>query len=256
MIRREVKEGWILINQYDHARLSGEIMKYWGNEEFAIPNPYDEVLLAIREHDWGWKEWDYSPKVNPENQYPMNFMEMSFCDQNKIWTRCFKRHSVEHPYASALIALHFSKFNDKLINKDPCNGKAKALKTEMNDFVSDMLKINISNLDPSSLPKDVQVNLRLVQIGDVISLALCHGWSSIEIEDVPLDYNGRVVTLSLRSDDGNNYFINPYPLAGSLIRSQIKGRRVNQKKFASDDELRQKLNESEHETLHFSIQRG
>jgi len=256
MIRRDEKRGWILINQHDHARLSGEIMRYWGNEEFAMPDPYEEVLLAIREHDNGWKEWDSFPKVNPLSQYPMNFLEMDSSDQAEIWKRCFKRHSAEHPYASALIALHFGKLNEKSLSKNSNNGIAMTSHIEIIDFVSNMLEISISNLDIDSLPRDVQVNLRLIQIGDVISLALCHGWFSIEIKDVPLEYNGRSVTLNLKSSDGNNYVVAPYPFAEPLIRFQVKGRRLGQKRFSKDDELRQKLKESKYETLEFSIRKG
>jgi hypothetical protein len=256
MIRKDVKEGWILINQNDHAHLSGEIMAHWGDGEFTKPEPRDEVLFAIREHDTGWREWDSSPKVNPVNQFPINFLEMNSYEQGEIWTRCFKRHSAEHPYASALIALHFGKLNEKSLNKNSNNGTAKASHREIINFVSRMLGINISNLDLNSLPRDVRVNLRHVQIGDVISLALCHGWPSIQITDVPFDYKkGPAATLSLKSTDGNNYVISPYPFTEPLIEFRIKGRRLNQKKFSTDDELRQKLNESKYETLDFSIRK-
>lgn len=228
-------------------------MTYWGNKEFARLD--NEVLFAIGEHDSGWREWDSSPRVNPVNQYPMNFLEMSSSDQSEIWRRCFKRHSAEHSYASALIALHFGKLNEKSLNKNSNNTISKALQIEINGFVSDMLRINISNLDLSHLPKHVQVNLRFVQIADIISLTLCHGWSSIEIGDVPLDYDSSATTLNLKSNDGNNYVITPYPFSGPLIRFQVQGRRLNQKKFSNDAELRQMLEESQYETLHFSIQK-
>ena len=125
MIRREVKDGWILISQHDHAELSAEIMKHWGNNELARPD--NEVLFAIEEHDNGWKEWDTSPKINSVSQYPMNFLELSSSDQSEIWRRCFRRHSAKHPYASALIALHFGKLNEKSLNKSSNNGLARAL---------------------------------------------------------------------------------------------------------------------------------
>ncbi len=255
MIRRDEKDGWILINQHDHAGLSREIMKYWGDKQFSRTNLYNEVLFAIREHDNGWKEWDRSPKANPMNQYPMNFLEMNSSDQSEIWRRCFKRHSVEHPYTSALIALHFGKLNEKSLNKNSNNGVARTLQTEISDFVSDMLKINIPNFDLNSLPKDIQVNLRLVQIADIISLTLCHGWYTIEIKDAPLAYDSSVVTLNLKSVDGVDYVIAPYPFSESLIRLHVAGRRLNQKKFSNDNELRQVLNEATDETLHFSIQK-
>jgi len=256
MIRKDIESGWILINQNDHARLSGEIMGYWGNGEFSQPEPRDEVLFAIREHDSGWREWDSSLRVNSVTQFPMNFLEMDSYEQAEIWNRCFRRHSEEHPYASALIALHFGKLNEKSLNKNSNNGAAKASNAEIIKFVSEMLNINISSLDLNYLAEDVQVNLRHVQIGDVISLALCHGWSSIEITDVPLDYNNvQGATISLKSKDGINYVLSPYPFAEPLIRFQVKGRRLDQKKFASDDELREKLNESGYETLEFMIRK-
>jgi hypothetical protein len=256
VIRREEKKGWILINQHDHAELAGDIMKFWGDDSFARPKPYDEVLFAIREHDNGWREWDSSPKVNPENKYPMNFLEMSSSDQAEIWRRCFKRHSLEHPYASVLIALHFGKLNEKSLINNSNKTTARTSHNETIDFVSQMLKINISNLDLKSFPEDVRVNLRLVQIGDVISLALCHGWNSIKIKDVPLEYNGRVATLSLKSSDGTNYTIDPYPFTEPLINLRLRSRRLNQKKFSRDEELREALRQSKYETLEFSIGRG
>lgn len=253
MIRRDEKDGWILISQHDHAELSGEIMKYWGNKEFGGLD--SEVLFAIGEHDNGWKEWDSSPKVNSVSRYPMNFLEMSSSDQSEIWRRCFKRHSANHPYASALIALHFGKLNEKSLNKNSNNGMARALQIEISDFVSDMLKINISNSDLNSLPKDVQVNLRLVQVADIISLTLCHGWLSIGIEDVPVGYNGSTATLNLKSIDGSNYVMAPYPFSQPLINLRVEGCRLGQKRFSGDAELREMLAESRREVLRFSIRR-
>lgn len=253
MIRREEKEGWILIGQHDHAELAGDIMRYWGNGRFAKPRPYDEVLFGVKEHDSGWKEWDRSPKINPENRYPMNFMEMDFQDQYDIWTRCFKKHSAEHPYASALIALHFRRFNEKIIKKNTDNGGAEALQSQMNGFISDALNINVSNSVSNHLPEQVKVDLRFIQIGDVISLTLCHGWSEIEIEDVPVDYEGSLEELSIKSDDGKNFIVSPYPFSEPSIGFSIRGRMIKQKEFSDDDELRKRLRESRYETLDFVI---
>ena len=130
---------------------------------------------------------------------------------------------------------------------------AKSLHYEIIDFVSNMLKINASDLNLSSFPKDVQVNLGLVQIGDIISLTLCHGWSSNEIKYAPLNYDSSLITLKLKSNDGKNFTITPYPFAEPSLRFQINGRRLNQKKFSNDAELRQMLNQAEYETLVLSI---
>lgn len=253
MIRREEKDGWFLINQDDHAALSGAIMNYWGNEAFEPPDPPDEVLFAIAEHDNGWREWDSSPKVETQSGYPMNFMEMDFADQKAIWTRSFRRYSQDHPYASALIALHFRVFNQKVISRNEDDGEAKTLNVEMNKYIAKSLDLEFSNSGLRPLPKKAKINLRLVQVGDLISLALCHGWPSVDIDAAPLNYAGTAFRLKLTSSDGNNYIINPYPFSQDKLRFQIIGRRAGQKQFNSDAELRRVLNESKFETLELSI---
>ncbi len=253
MIRRDETQGWFLINQHDHAALSGQIMNYWGNEAFEPPAPQDEVLFAIAEHDNGWREWDYSPKIETQMGYPMNFMEMDFADQKAIWTRGFRAFSEEHPYASALMALHFRVFNQKIIDRNEDDGEAKSLNLEMNKFIAGCLNMECSDSGLPPLPNKTRINLRLVQVGDIISLALCHGWPSIDIDAVPLNYAGTALRLKLASSDGKNYKINPYPFSQDNLGFQIIGRKLVQKQFSSDEELRETIAEANLETLELSI---
>lgn len=254
MIRRDDKDGWILITQYDHALLSGRIMERWGNETFSSIDPDEETLFAIREHDCGWKEWDSSPKINPENGYPANFMEMESPDQTDIWRKSFESHSGAHPYASALIALHFARFNRKLLSKDHSDPYAKSLGTEINKFVSVQLGTGVSK--PGGIPSGVRTNLRLLQVGDIISLALCHGWESMEISDVPVDYDGGSAKLLLKSADGYNFTLSPYPFSGPLLDLSVEGLRLERKIYEDDGDLRSALGNAARVTLDFTIGKG
>ncbi len=256
MIRRDANGGWILITQHDHALLAGSVMRYWGNELFSRPEPFDEVLFAIGEHDCGWTKWDSRPKVNPENGYPANFMEMETGDQSEIWRRSFESHSGSHPYASSLIALHFAKFNRNVLRRDPSIVPAINLRNEMENFLADKLGTDAANPDLSAVPGDVRINLRLLQAGDIISLAVCHGWEKRDITDVPLDYEGSVVDLKMQSGDGFNYTVSPYPFSEPLIEFQIRGRKLDRKSFSGDEELRRCLESAEIEILDFTIRKG
>ena len=255
MIRRDEIDGWVLITQHDHAGLACEIMGYWGNDSFSKPKPADEVLFAIREHDSGWMEWDALPKLNPPTGYPANFMEMESKDQSEIWARCYKAHAGEHPYASSLIALHFAKFNQKSIEKDPSDENARALKHDLKHFVADKLGIEIANSNPGEIPRDVKINLKLLQIGDIVSLTLCRGWKSIEITDVPLSYSAESATLKMESPDGLNYIIAPYPFGEPLLNFRIECRRLGCKTFSDNEEYREMLKRAEYETLDFTIRK-
>lgn len=247
MIRREIKGGWVLFNQDDHAKLAGDIMRFWGNQNFSSIKPQKEVLFAIANHDSGWEEWDTNPRINPKTKYPMNFMEMYENEQHEIWIRCFEKYSKEHKYASALTALHFSKFNNKSLSKDPSNGSSVKLKQRINNFVSDML--NSKNEDKDK----ILIDLKFVQIGDIISLTLCHGWNSTELTDVPSNYNEKKLNIALNSDDGFNYKVSPYPFSESNLSFSLRGRRLLSKKYKSEEELRNNLAKAPYEIFYFTI---
>ena len=256
MIRRDKNDGWILITQHNHALLSGQIMANWGNDCFVKPDPYNEVLFAIKEHDSGWKDWDSNPKINTENGFPANFTEMSPYDQSIIWSKCYRSHSSDHPYASALTALHFSKFNSSNLKKDPENEQLKLLQLDMRDFISKVLNFNISNGSSNRIPDEIRVNLKMLQIGDILSLTLCHGWRSIEITEAPMDYRGAQTTLKMESEDGLNYRISPYPFDNSNLEFNIVGKNLHANSFANDQELRDAIDTSEDQTLAFTIIKG
>jgi len=255
MIRKEFRNGWIIFTQNDHARLAAEIMKYWGNTVFQKYTPWEDLLFAIKEHDSGWFEWDSSPRVNPENNYPMNFMEMSTQDQHEIWSKCYRKHSTDHKYASALIAMHFQKFNCKSISKNPCDGESIKLKREIENFISEMLELHSSDYGTGPFNK-IKENLKFLQIGDIISLTLCHSWRSVHIEEVPVNYNGDKTDLTISSYDGINYSIKPYPFSHDYIEFKIRGKRLNRKNFNSDEELRHSIDQAEFKTFEYVISRS
>jgi hypothetical protein len=247
MIRRDNPIGWIIISQTDHAALSGEIMKYWGNKKFQSPQPKEEVLFAIREHDNGWADWDKTPKINRKNKYPKNFLEMDYKEQAEIWKRSFMRYSKKHPYASCLIALHFDKFNNNICKT---NKNANNLKTEIRDFLYYNLKLNIDEIEGRS---DVLTNLKYVQIGDIISLALCHGWKSVKLDDVPTGPEGESIIANIESNDDHNYYIQPFPFNKNCIELSVLGKFVNKKTFTNNRDLTDHINSSTKTQLNFTI---
>lgn len=253
MIRREENNNWLLITQHEHAGLAGEIMEYWGNEMFSAPEPRDEVLFAINEHDAGWRQWDASPKLYAPSGLPANFSEIETQDQSVIWKRCFRDHAAEHPYASVLIALHFAKFNQHNLDRDPSDKNAGTLKTELVKFIKDKAGVELNGFSLEDMSSDIKVNLKLLQIGDIVSLSLCHGWKSIEIKDAPVDYLGNCRTLKMESGDGLNYTLEPYPFGEPKLNFSILSRRLNGASFADDAEYRIAYENAEIEKLYFKI---
>jgi hypothetical protein len=106
MIRREIKLNdnttiWLLIQQVEHARLSGELVRNW-NEEFS-----PEVVEAIAHHDDGWAEWENEPKLNPAIGGPYSFLEMPLEESLLIWDRSIASARKFGPLAGYIVAGHF-----------------------------------------------------------------------------------------------------------------------------------------------------
>ncbi|MYF47500.1 MAG: DUF3891 family protein [Candidatus Dadabacteria bacterium] len=254
MIRRESDEGWLLIAQPDHAFLSSGIMNFWGNEDFETITPGDKVMLAIREHDCGWEKVDAAADFNPENGYPRNFMEMRTESQFEIWSECFERHLGEHPYACALIALHFSEFNERNISRNPGDKAAVSLRNKIRGLLRRDLGIRVGEGSLNGyLPADIRTNLRFLQVGDIISLALCHGTRSVTIRDVPVNYLGDTTEINLSSEDGLNYTVSPNPFSQDSLRFDISGRKLEKKSFGEEAELKEEFHRADGETFDLSI---
>lgn len=254
MIRRESDEGWVLIAQPDHAFLSSRIMNFWGNEDFETITPGDKVMLAVREHDCGWEKTDSAADFNPENGYPRNFMEMRTESQFEIWSECFERHLGEHPYACALIALHFSEFNERNISRNPSDKAAVSLRNKIRGFLRRNLGIRVGEGSLNGyLPVDIRTNLRFLQVGDIISLALCHGTRSVTIRDVPVNYLGDTTEISLFSEDGFNYTVSPNPFSQDSLRFDISGRKLEKKSFGGEAELKEAFHRADGEIFGLSI---
>lgn len=252
MIRREYKNGWVIFTQFEHSKLSGEIMEYWGNNEFTSIEPRDNVNYAINYHDMGWVYWDENPRINPENNYPASFTDMYPSEQHSIWAKCFENYPGNYSYASALVALHFNKFNNHLLDKDPSDAGSLEFKKRIISSVAKSLKID-PGLIEKDLPPQLYTNLKYLQIGDILSLAICHGWKSTELKDSPVDYNGLKVDLRLTSGDGVNFKVEPYPFSEEKLNLQIRGRILLKKTFESDEDLRSEIKKAEIQNFYFTI---
>ena len=63
-----------VIKNIEHAALSAQLAENFGNDEFAAPEPNDELLYLAAHHDHGWKALDDDPPVNVEDGLPYNLV--------------------------------------------------------------------------------------------------------------------------------------------------------------------------------------
>ena len=58
MLFRDLPDGsWLAVSQPMHALVSGQMLRAWGAEGFAAPDPFEEVATACAQHDVAWMGW-------------------------------------------------------------------------------------------------------------------------------------------------------------------------------------------------------
>ena len=238
MIRRKLTDCWLLFAQPDHARLAGELAAHWGNDDFARPEPYDDVLLAVAEHDNGWRELDAEPKFNPENGLPYSFAEWPLTKHFPIWQRAEKRFLDRSPYASALISRHGSTLFRSLVDKylDPLlvhpffakrtwrtmgdklsksdRKQVLAFVEERETFQTETLEGWASQTGKRELtrPEHLNANLRMVQVCDALSLyTVLEPPQEKVLENIIRSGWDDLVTLHLNPASKNEVVLAPYP---------------------------------------------
>lgn len=108
IIRRDAtrRQGWWLIPQPSHARLSARLLQQLGRRLVDIPEPFEELRFAVEHHDIGWLAWEAEPQWNPGSGLPYDFLQMPGRTHYTIWQNAANWSAVCGRYASLLIVRH------------------------------------------------------------------------------------------------------------------------------------------------------
>ncbi|MGH6801467.1 MAG: DUF3891 family protein, partial [Methylocella sp.] len=96
----------IAIPQPSHAWLSGQMAVAWGNQRFAAPAPYDEVCLAVGQHDIGWLDWEMAPALDAGTGLPQEFFRVPSKLHITLWREGVSRARIFGRYPALLVSLH------------------------------------------------------------------------------------------------------------------------------------------------------
>ncbi|NBJ67963.1 MULTISPECIES: DUF3891 family protein [Clostridia] len=113
LIIREHQDGFIFIEQDQHARLSGSMIKHWN--EAHLPNSpfHSSIIYAIDQHDVGWKPFDQEPFWNDQSQAPYSFTDFPNPAKTVLYTAGIESVEAVDVYASLLCSVHYTRFLEK-----------------------------------------------------------------------------------------------------------------------------------------------
>ena len=205
----------LLVTQPDHARFAAQLLSLWRRRELREHPRRDELLVAVREHDNGWREADAAPHIDPSNGRPCDFRSLPGEVRREIWRRGVERFSTDAPYVALLAAQH-----SKQLHRDRAGDPAWA------DYLGELTERRAELLAATGLDEaELAADYHWLELADAVSLAIC--CRSRE----PVVRGG----LTARASDGE-IEIEPFPLAGATTFG-IPCRRIADRRYRGEADL-------------------
>jgi hypothetical protein len=221
-----------LITQPDHARLAHAIMAHCVPLA-ALPRR-DAILHATAQHDNGWAEPDAEPTVDADSGTIADFVNAPVAVRHAVWPRGVARLA-DDPWAAALVAHPADSAYDRY-RPDPA----------WHAFFAGLEAARDAWLRASGLPiDDLAGDYAFVRLGDLVSLAFCTGWTDEHrVGDWAVRLAGTTVTVT------------PDPFGGVRIPFSVDARELPNRRFTSDEELREAVRRARTTTLRGEVAGG
>ncbi len=158
MIVRERADSFVLVEQHEHALVSGEFARRWVEE----PVPAGPTLYAVENHDVGWREPDREVHWNEASGRPHSFVDHPLGPKLEAWRQGIEWVEAREAYAGLLCSLHYSRF--VLGSENPLEVEFR----EREAARQERLRLGVS---PAEL-ENLERNFRFLRLCDGLSLYL------------------------------------------------------------------------------------
>jgi hypothetical protein len=217
MIVRRADDTVHLITQPDHAALSRRIMERW--TPLLTEPRRASILLAIGEHDNGWREPDEHPALD-RHGHVVDFVNAPAKLKQEVWPRGVE-YLADDPLAAALVAQHAITVYDRF-RGDP----------EWVSFFPEMEARRERHRARAALSQDrLASDYAYVRIGDLISLTFCVAWTETQ-------HYGDV---AVRLESDRQVAVTPRALADGEMRIEVRAKEIQRDPFDSEAAFREAL---------------
>jgi hypothetical protein len=205
MILQRTPEGTLAIKQVDHAALAAFFLEHWSDHNFAHDPERELIILATRDHDNGWEEFDDKPVLDPETRLPLDFTNVGVEESTRIWQRGTEKYLDTEPFIALLITNHAYSIHENTHKRDP------AWKGFFTEFAQQRaeLRTRLGLTQPQ-----VERAYSYLRMMDWISLAYCLRYDLGA--EKPEQYSGYNIRRT-----GNELLLRPYPFDAKDLRFQL-----------------------------------
>lgn len=228
----------------EHLSLCHQFVIAFGNAEFERPEPYDEFVYTVKNHDRGWDQFDLNPVLDEETGYPCGIGSGSV--PNVVATSKLSPdfNETRHAYCGLLSSMHsWGLYNERYGFSDfrvLGKGKSVPVPPEENDMVKGLLDNELSRqkqlkaklaADPKTTAWVEEKNLirsyKLLQFFDTLALYFNMRHSSEHEDETFIHVPNSVdvdVEITVRPVGGNHYTFTPFPFHGDKLEVHCEGR--------------------------------
>ncbi|KHE72135.1 DUF3891 family protein [Halobacillus sp. BBL2006] len=165
MIVQERENEFLLIEQHDHAQISGQMVLEWKKNFLLRSKLREDADWAIAQHDRAWIPLDKNPKWNDEENRPYSFIDYPLTEKIAAYQRGIEEVASQSLYAGMLCSMHYLSFFSE-DSKDP----------EIRQFISEEKKRQEDLFEAMAMdvPKDIYLlHFKRLQFCDDLSLYVC-----------------------------------------------------------------------------------
>jgi hypothetical protein len=260
MLFIENNEKIVIVFQHDHADLSGQIAAHWGNERFAQPTPFEEIVYTSAVHDMSWIFWDYYPLKLTSDQKPIPWLQMrkyAFEEFSRFYGIQIRGVGPHHQYATLLLAMHAAGLYKGRYGTQPSHSSLQtATRPEWQDDIDQLEKLQqeakhhlLKSPDSAEWISDkiLWTNYKLLEVWDRLSQYFVGRDDNIvnsTLNPVPLSYDGGETQLKLQRGDNErvdqphkSVKISPYPFVEDPQTFFFKAVEIPNRSYSNEKEL-------------------
>lgn len=241
----------LIVLQIDHSRVAGATVAHWGNDEFAVPDPYVGVVVAAGGHDSAWWDWEIEPFLNTKGDvidyYRSNeVLGSTWRDFTSSWIERLAKRDI---YSGYLVSLHHQGLLTGGFGTLP-HMPDRSVEPAVADFVREQTAFREGLLEEMRRHDDlrphladdvVRHNYKLVQMGDQFAQILCnrHPFDSTKrktgpsttLVSVPVRGGSPDTTLTIDIQDATTAVVRPWPFDQPELDIRVPARVLPQSHY-------------------------
>ena len=222
-----------LVTQSDHARLARDIIALWTGDDLPSRPWREELLLAVAEHDNGWREVDSAPLPSADTGWPCDFRHYPEAEKRRIWQLGIDRFADQNPPVALLLLLHAIRLSQP-------QQASPAWRTFIDSLQERRLALeSLADIDPTALESTCE----FLWLADTLSLGVCGIWGQRRL--TWRDYEIVVSPGRLRID--------PLPFAGPF-KLRVPCRYLPRLRYSGETELGTELGAAHWQFLPVSVE--